>query len=111
MQEGRSPVACCQGVPGSQLSTIMRYFIQPVVEKLGINQRVTWHTFRRTHTALLHANGEEVKLVQELSRHGLSLTTTGIYIQAQVPAERAAQEKVVEVVWSEKPPLEAKKMA
>jgi hypothetical protein len=26
----------------------MRYFIQPVVEKLGINQRVTWHAFRRT---------------------------------------------------------------
>jgi len=94
-------VVCCRGVLGSRFPTIMRHFIQPVVEKLGINQRVTWHTFRRTHTALLHANGEEVKRVPELSRHGLSRTTTGIYAQAQMPAERAAQQKVVEVVLSE----------
>jgi hypothetical protein len=30
------------------LSTIMRYYIQPVVKKLGIQKRVSWHTFRRT---------------------------------------------------------------
>ena len=29
------------------LSTIMRYHIQPVVRKLGIDKCVAWHTFRR----------------------------------------------------------------
>jgi hypothetical protein len=41
-----------------RLSTILRYYIQPVVKRLGTNKRVTWHTFRRTYTTLLHANGE-----------------------------------------------------
>jgi hypothetical protein len=34
-----------------------------------------------------------------------------IYAQAQMPAKRAAQQKVVELVRTEKPALEAKKMA
>jgi integrase len=46
------------------LSSIMRYHIQPIVKTLGINKRVSWHTFRRTYTFLLHANGEDVKVVQ-----------------------------------------------
>jgi integrase len=93
------------------LSTIMRYHIQPVVRKLGIDKRVAWHTFRRTYTTLLHANGEDVKVVQELLRHSSSRITMDIYAQAQMSAKRAAQQKVVEMVRSEKPPLEAKKMA
>jgi len=39
----------------------MRYYIQPVVKRLGIKKRVTWRTFRRTYTTLLHANGEDVE--------------------------------------------------
>ena len=89
----------------------MRYYIQPVVKKLGINERVTWHTFRRTYTTLLHANREDVKVVQELLRHSSSRITMDIYAQAQMPAKRAAQQKVVEMVRSEKPPPGAKKMA
>jgi integrase len=89
----------------------MRYYIQPVVKRLGIKKRVTWHTFRRTYTTLLHANGEDVKVVQELLRHSSSRITMDIYAQAQMPAKRAAQQKVVEMVRSEKPAPEAKKMA
>jgi integrase len=89
----------------------MRYYIQPVVKKLGIQKRVTWHTFRRTYTTLLHANGEDVKVVQELLRHSSSRITMDIYAQAQMPAKRAAQQKVVEMVRTEKPLLEAKIMA
>jgi integrase len=80
------------------LSTIMRYYIQPVVKRLGIRKRVTWHTFRRTYTTLLHANGEDVKVVQELLRHGSAKVTMDIYAQAQMPAKRAAQQKVVEMM-------------
>jgi site-specific recombinase XerD len=89
----------------------MRYYIQPVVKRLGIKKRAKWHTFRRTYTTLLHANGEDVKVVQELLRHSSSRITVDIYAQAQMPAKRAAQHKVVEMVRSEKPAPEAKKMA
>lgn len=80
------------------LSTVMRYHIDPVVRNLGIRKRVGWHTFRRTYATLLKANGEDVKVVQELLRHGSSRVTLDIYAQAQMPAKRAAQQKVVEMV-------------
>jgi integrase len=80
------------------LSTVMRYHIEPVVRNLGIQKRVGWHTFRRTYATLLKANGEDVKVVQELLRHGSSRVTLDIYAQAQMPAKRAAQQKVVEMV-------------
>ena len=80
------------------LSTVMRYHIEPVVRHLGIQKRVGWHTFRRTFATLLKANGEDVKVVQELLRHGSSRVTLDIYAQAQMPAKRAAQQKVVEMV-------------
>lgn len=76
----------------------MRYHIQPVVQRLGINKRVSWHTFRRTYATLLQANGEDVKVVQELLRHGSVKVTMDIYAQAQMPAKRKAQQKVVEMV-------------
>jgi site-specific recombinase XerD len=66
---------------------------------------------RRTYTTLLHANGEDVKVLQELLRHSSSRITMDIYAQVQMPAKRAAQQKVVAMVRVEKPPGEAKKMA
>jgi integrase len=80
------------------LSTVMRYHIDPVVRRLGIRKRVGWHTFRRTYATLLEANGEDVKVVQDLLRHGSSRVTLDIYAQAQMPAKRAAQQKVVSMV-------------
>ena len=89
----------------------MSYHIEPVVKRLGINKRVSWHTFRRTYATLLQGNGENVKVVQELLRHSSSRITMDVYAQAMTPAKRAAQQKVVEMVRREKPPSEAKKMA
>ena len=83
------------------LSTVMRYHIQPVVKRLGITKRVTWHTFRRTYSTLLQSNREDVKVVQELLRHGSAKVTLDVYSQAQMPAKREAQRKVVEMVRSE----------
>jgi integrase len=80
------------------LQTVMRYHIQPVFRALGIKKRVSWHTFRRTYATLLKANGEDVKVVQELLRHGSSRVTLDVYAQAMTPAKRAAQQKVVEMV-------------
>jgi integrase len=80
-----------------------------VFKRLGIKKRVTWHAFRRTYTTFLRANGEAVKVVQELLRHSSSRITMDIYAQAPMPAKRAAQQKVGEMVRSEKPPLEVKR--
>jgi len=70
------------------LSTVMRYHIQPVVKRLGIKKRVGWHPFRRTYSTLLQSNREDVKVVQELLRHGSSKVTLDVYAQAQMPAKR-----------------------
>jgi integrase len=50
-------------------------------------------------------------VVQELLRHSSSRITMDIYAQAQMAAKRAAQQKVAEMVRSEKNAPEAKKMA
>jgi integrase len=44
---------------------------------------------------------EDVKVVQELLRHGSSKITLDVYAQAQMPAKREAQRKVVEMMRSE----------
>ena len=63
--------------------------------------RVSRHTFRRTYSTLLQANREDVKVVQELLRHGSSKITLDVYAQAQMPAKREAQRKVVAMMRSE----------
>jgi integrase len=47
---------------------------------------------------LLKANGEDVKVVQEMLRHGSSRVTLDVYTQAQMSAKRAAQQKIVAMV-------------
>lgn len=42
------------------------------------------------------ANGENVKVVQELMRHASSGSTLEIYTQARASAKRAAQQRIVE---------------
>jgi site-specific recombinase XerD len=39
------------------------------VERAKILKHVGWHSFRRTFSTLLNANGEDIKTVQELLRH------------------------------------------
>lgn len=81
------------------LSTIMRYHIQPKARELGITKKVSWHTFRHTYSTLLKANGEDVKVVQELLRHASAKMTLDIYSQALTPAKRAAHSKVVKMIF------------
>lgn len=73
----------------------MQYHIQPAAQRIGIMKRIGWHTFRRTYTTLLHANSEDVKVVQELLRHGSARITMDVYAQAMTAAKRLAQGKVV----------------
>jgi hypothetical protein len=50
---------------------------------------------------LLVANGENVKVVQELMRHATTRFTLEIYSQAQLVAKRAAQQRLVEAILSD----------
>ena len=80
------------------LSTVMRDHIQPVARGLGIEKKMSWHTFRHTFSSILKANGEDVKVVQELLRHSTSRMTLDTYTQALGPDKRAAQSKVVGMI-------------
>ena len=77
---------------------ILRHHIRPLAKKLGINKRIGWHTFRRTYASLLKANGEELKVVQELCRHANPNITLALYAQALSEDARQAQGKIVETV-------------
>jgi integrase len=62
-------------------------FVQKA-ERAGITKWVLFHTFRHTCSTLLKANGEDVKVVQELMRHANISTTMTIYTKALTPAKR-----------------------
>jgi integrase len=74
------------------LSAVMRDYFQPAARRLGINKKISWHTFRHTFSTLLNGNGEDVKVVQELLRHSTAKMTLDIYTQALSPQKRAAQQ-------------------
>ena len=84
------------------LAKLMSYHIQPAAKRVGISKRIGWHTFRHAYTTLLHANGEDVKVVQELLRHGSAKITMDVYAQAVTAAKRKAQQKVVSILRDEK---------
>ncbi len=77
---------------------ILRQHIRHVARKLGMTKRIGWQTFRRTYASLLKANGEDVKVVQELLRHANITTTMNLYAQAFSHDAREAQGKIVEMV-------------
>jgi site-specific recombinase XerD len=43
----------------------MRKLIRPAAQKLGIQKRFGWHTFRHTFSTLLRSVGTEFKVMQE----------------------------------------------
>jgi integrase len=88
---------------------ILRRHIQPLAKKLGIEKAIGWHTFRRSFASILKANGEDVKVVQELCRHASPIITMGLYAQAFSEDARRAQGKVVEMV--RRAPVPAQKVA
>jgi integrase len=47
---------------------------------------------------MLIANGENVKVVQELMRHANSRCTLDVYTQARVSAKREAQQRVAQMI-------------
>ena len=80
--------------PDILLSRVLR----PAAVRAGIQKHIGWHTFRHTFSTILMANGENVKVVQELMRHANCRCTLEIYSQARIQAKREAQSRVVEMI-------------
>jgi integrase len=79
---------------------ILRQFIRPKAQELGIGKRFGWHTFRHTYSTLLRSVGTEFKVMQELMRHSSLRSTMDIYTQAVTPAKRDAQAAVLSLLYS-----------
>ena len=75
--------------------------IRRAAVRAGIKKKIGWHTFRHTYSSTLIANGENVKVVQELMRHASSRFTLEVYTQANVKAKREAQQRIVEMMLPE----------
>ena len=72
--------------------------VRPAAARAGIQKHIGWHTFRHSYSTMLIANGENVKVVQELMRHANCRCTLEIYSQARLQAKRDAQHRVVEMI-------------
>jgi integrase len=81
--------------------TVLAKIVQPAARRAGIQKKVGWHTFRHTYSTLLVANGENLKVVQELMRHARASTTLDLYTQARLIAKRQAQQRIVECLFAE----------
>jgi len=88
-----SPASCGQKPYWAQ--SIMRNLIRPAAVKLGITERIGWHTFRHAYSSLLRANGADIKVMQELLRHASSRVTLDTYTQAVTLQKRKAQSDVI----------------
>lgn len=86
MNKGRNPY---------RAETLMREYILPAAQRVGINKRIGWHTFRHTYCTLLKAVGADIKAMQELLRHASSRVTMDTYTQAVTAAKRQAQSAVI----------------
>ena len=90
----------CRGRKPYWGQAILRKYIRPVAQRVGIQKRFGWHTFRHTYSTLLRSVGTEFKVMQELLRHSSLRSTLDIYTQAVTPAKHAAQAAVVALVFS-----------
>ncbi|HVH70969.1 MAG TPA: tyrosine-type recombinase/integrase [Candidatus Dormibacteraeota bacterium] len=79
---------------------ILRKYVRPVAEKVGIQKCIGWHTFRHTYSTLLRTVGTEFKAMQELLRHSTLRSTLDVYTQAITPAKHAAQAAVLSLIFS-----------
>jgi integrase len=79
---------------------ILRKYVRPVAQRVGIQKCIGWHTFRHSYSTLLRSVGTEFKVMQELLRHSSLRSTLDIYTQAITPAKHAAQAAVLSLVFS-----------
>ena len=85
-----------KGTTLNDTNLLLRH-LKPAGQKIGVPW-VSWHTFRRTHATLLQLAGGSAKDAQAQLGHSQITTTLGIYT-IPVPAhQRAAVEKLSQLV-------------
>jgi len=78
-------------------TNLLRRQLKPAARQIGVPW-VSWHTFRRTHATLLQLAGGSAKDAQAQLGHSQITTTLGIYT-IPIPAhQRAAVEKLSQLV-------------
>ena len=78
--------------------SLLQKRVRPAAQAAGITVTIGWHTFRRSFSTWLKANGADLKVVQELMRHASLRTTMELYTQAPMGAKREAQKKIAEQI-------------
>ena len=58
---------------------ILRKYIRPAAQRVGIQKRFGWHTFRHAYSTMLRSLGTEFKVMQELLRHSSFRSTLDFY--------------------------------
>jgi integrase len=91
-----------QGVLPYSPNFLMSKIVRPAALRANLIKRITWHTFRHTFSTMLITNGEDIKVVQELMRHGTARITVEIYSQAISKVKRRAQKRIVRAIMSAK---------
>ena len=76
---------------------VQQRHIKPAARKAKLGD-IGWHTFRHTFSSMLRANGEDLKVQQELLRHADIRTTMNVYTQAMSDQKRQAHTKIVRLV-------------
>jgi integrase len=79
-------------------NSIYRVSIKRAADKIGLEKRIGWHTFRHTFGTILNAIGENPKVIQELMRHANLKVTMDTYVQAVTDEKREAQNMVVKML-------------
>ena len=75
--------------------------LQPAARKAGISGQVGFHTLRCALASALVANGNDVRLVQELLHHSNPLITLDAYARSTTPATTDGQGWVLQQLLTE----------
>jgi site-specific recombinase XerD len=79
----------------------MEKVIKPAAARAGLQNVIGWHTSRHSYSTLRVANGENVRMVQELMRHASSRFTLLIYAPARTAAKQQAKRRLVQRILDE----------
>lgn len=72
---------------------ILRVHVRPALERLKVEKKIGWHSFRHGLATLLRQQGVDIKTAQDLLRHANSRITLDVYQQAVSEEKRVAQSR------------------
>lgn len=73
---------------------VLKRHVRPAAVRAGVDQKIGWHSFRRTLATVLQSSGASVKTTQDLLRHASPVMTLGTYAKSVTADNRRAQDTV-----------------